>query len=116
MKILIKIMSLALLLSLTNIGFAQMAVSHVENMNNEVETEIAMKDAPKALVKALSSSDYEGWEAKKIMHIQKGDKEYYKVKFKKGDEKMYQKFNKDGTVKMNKDWKKDKSKKSKSSK
>lgn len=116
MKTPIKMMSLALLLCLSHIGFAQVTVSHVENMNNDVETEIAMKDAPQALVKALSSNDYEGWEAKKIMHIQKGDKEYYKVKFKKGDEKMYQKFNKDGTVKMDKDWKKDKSKNNKSSK
>jgi len=116
MKSLLKLMSITMMVAIAQLGYAQVTVSHVESMNNEVETEIAMKDAPAELVKTIKSKDYEGWEAKKITHVQKGDKEYYQVKFKKGDEKMYQKFHKDGTLKMDKNWKKDKSIKDKSSK
>lgn len=88
--------------------YAQLTVTHVENtsVSNETEREIAMKDAPMLVQKAVKGDAYAGWKATKIMHVIKDGKEYYKVLFKKGEEEMYQKFNKDGTLKSKKEWEK----------
>jgi len=117
MKIMRNFLILCLAMTMSLGTYAQLTVSHVENtaVVNDSEREIAMKDAPMLVQNAIKSDAYAGWEAKKVMHIMKDGKEYYKVKFKKGEEKMYQKFNKDGTLKAKKDWKKSDKKMDKSS-
>lgn len=106
MKIMRNLLILGLALTLSIGTYAQVMVSHVEKTSavNMTEREIAMKDAPMLVQKAIKGDAYAGWKATKIMHIIKDGKEYYKVTFKKGEEEMYQKFNKDGTLKSKKDW------------
>lgn len=106
MKIMRNFLILCMALTMSYGTYAQLTVSHVEktSISNETEREIAMKDAPMLVQKAVKGDAYEGWKADKIWHIIKDGKEYYKVLFKKGEEEMYQKFNKDGTLKAKKDW------------
>jgi hypothetical protein len=104
MKVLLKLAFLLFAVFLIIPAQAQMKGDHApksKSMNHHGK-EVLLTQAPAAVQAAVNGNQFKGWEASKVMHINKDGREYYKVMFKKGDETVYHKFNTDGTLKPSK--------------